>query len=180
MNTNEMEIHRNSAEPWKVTLVDTGLNTMTGGRVKRIREYVGNERFMLTYGDGVSDVNIKALIDSHEKSGKTSTITAIQPGGRFGVLDINKEAGVERFVEKSKEDGGWISGGFMVMEPRVFDYLDGDDTVLEKKPFERLAAEGQMHAYKHYGFWQCMDSVRDKKVLETLWDSGNPPWKNWD
>jgi glucose-1-phosphate cytidylyltransferase len=182
MKDNEMRIHNNTAEPWKVTLVDTGLHTMTGGRVKRVREYVGDNTFMLTYGDGVSDVNINSILAHHKEHGCAATITATQPGGRFGVLDISEIDGitVNRFVEKSKEDGGWINAGFMVLEPSVFDLIDGDDTILEKEPFERLAESGRMKTFKHHGFWQCMDSQRDKGVLQKLWESGNAPWKVWD
>jgi glucose-1-phosphate cytidylyltransferase len=182
MSNNETQIHNNSAEPWRVTLIDTGLNTMTGGRVKRIKDYIGDNTFMLTYGDGVSNVNINEIIAYHRSHGRDATITAVQPGGRFGMLDISDADGttVERFVEKAKEDGGWINAGFMVLEPTMFDLIDGDDTVLEKAPFERLAASGQMRTFKHHGFWQCMDSQRDKQVLQDLWNSGRAPWKLWD
>ena len=174
-----MEVHRGKADPWKVTLVDTGLNTMTGGRVKRIEEYIDGEPFLLTYGDGVSDVDIKKLIDFHKKTGKFATLTAIQPGGRFGALDITNDGTIHGFSEKKKEDGGWINGGFMVMEPAVFEYIDGDSTVLERDPLERLAAEGQLAAYQHDGYWQCMDAQKDKESLEALWASGKAPWKVW-
>ncbi len=176
---NKMHIHSNVAEPWKVTLVDTGLNTMTGGRVKRIQEYVKGERFLLTYGDGVSDVDIDKLVKFHEESNVAATLTAIQPGGRFGVLNINEAHGITNFQEKSKEDGGWINGGFMVLEPEIFDYLESDSTILERKPLEELANQGQLKAYKHEGFWQCMDTIRDKNLLEELWESGEAPWKVW-
>ncbi|KAB3539668.1 glucose-1-phosphate cytidylyltransferase [Alkaliphilus pronyensis] len=176
---NKMTIHNNASEPWRVTLVDTGLHTMTGGRIKRVKKYIGNERFMLTYGDGVSDVNIKELEKYHVKSGKYITMTAIQPGGRFGVLDINDESlQINQFVEKSKEDGGWINGGFMVVEPEVFDYITDDSTIFEREPLENLAKEGNLVAYKHYGFWHCMDTQRDKLLLERLWRD-NPAWKIW-
>lgn len=179
---NEMTIHSNIAEPWKVTLVDTGLDTMTGGRLKRVKKYIGNETFMLTYGDGVSDINIKELLDFHKKSdGKIATITAIQPGGRFGVLDIsNDDKTVNSFLEKSKEEGGWINGGFMVLEPRIFDYIEGDETFLEKEPFEHLVRDKMLNAYKHYGFWQCMDTQRDKYFLENLWKNKQAKWKVWE
>jgi glucose-1-phosphate cytidylyltransferase len=180
MQKNEMQIHKNTAEPWSVTLVDTGLNTMTGGRVKRIQDYIGDERFLLTYGDGVADVDLNEVIKFHKAGGKNATITAVQPGGRFGMLDIGAGDIVERFTEKAKEDGGWINGGFMVLEPDIFDLIEGDSIILEKEPFEALAAAGQMQAYKHNGFWQCMDSQRDKSVLERLWDTDNPPWKIWE
>lgn len=176
---NQMTVHANASEPWKVTLVDTGLNTMTGGRVKRISDYIGNEPFMLTYGDGVADVDINQLIAFHKANGKIATITAIQPGGRFGMLDIDDDHHISRFKEKSKEDGGWINGGFMVLEPKILNYISGDDNVLERYPLEKLAEEQQLMAYRHEGFWQCMDTMRDKELLEKLWASGNAPWKVW-
>ena len=177
---NEMVVHNNVAEPWKVSIVDTGLNTMTGGRIKRVRDYIGNDTFMLTYGDGVCDINIKELYDFHKKSGKLATMTAIQPGGRFGTLDIDESNTIERFSEKRKEDGGWINGGYMVIESQVIDYIDGDQTVFEREPLERLAAEGQLQAYKHDGFWQCMDTLRDKNLLEELLEQNKAPWKIWE
>lgn len=177
---NEMVVHNNVAEPWKVSIVDTGLNTMTGGRIKRVRDYIGNDTFMLTYGDGVCDINIKELYDFHKKSGKLATMTAIQPGGRFGTLDIDESNTIERFSEKRKEDGGWINGGYMVIETQVIDYIDGDQTVFEREPLERLAAEGQLQAYKHDGFWQCMDTLRDKNLLEELLEQNKAPWKIWE
>ncbi|MEG6612853.1 glucose-1-phosphate cytidylyltransferase [Pseudoclostridium thermosuccinogenes] len=176
---NKMIVHNNTSEPWKVTLVDTGLNTMTGGRIKRIKEYIGNEQFMLTYGDGVSNVDINALVNFHRSHGKIATITAIQPGGRFGTLDIDESESINNFKEKSKEDGGWINGGFMVFNPEIMNYIDGDESVLEGYPFETLACEGQLKAYKHTGFWQCMDTMRDKQLLEKLWESNKAPWKVW-
>lgn len=177
---NEMIIHNNIAEPWRVTIVDTGLRTQTGGRISRIRNFIGNERFMLTYGDGVSDVDINALVKHHEESGKIATMTAIQPGGRFGVLDIDDNDTINRFTEKSKEDGGWINGGFMVLEPKIFDYLTDDESLIfERTPLETLASEGQLTAYKHGGFWQCMDTLRDKEHLERLIMNGNAPWIVW-
>lgn len=175
-NNNSMTIHANEAEPWRVTVVDTGLNTMTGGRVKRIQKYVGNEPFMLTYGDGVSDVNIRELEQEHRRARKIATLTAIQPGGKFGTLSINENGGIHGFAEKHKEDGGWINGGFMVFEPQIFDYIKGDDTTLEREPFETLANSGQLEAYMYSGFWQCMDTLRDKHYLEALWESGEAPW----
>jgi len=176
---NSVTVHNNIAEPWKVTLVDTGLNTMTGGRLKRVQNYIGDETFMLTYGDGVSDVDVKALVDFHNSHGKQATITAIQPGGRFGMLDINNDNVIENFKEKSVEDGGWVNGGFMVLEPDIFNLIGGDDTILERAPLEVLASNGQLNAYKHHGFWQCMDTLRDKIHLEELWQSGKAPWKVW-
>jgi glucose-1-phosphate cytidylyltransferase len=178
-NENRMELHNCHSEPWRVTLVDTGLETMTGGRVRRIRPYVGDEPFMLTYGDGVADVDIPALVRFHQESGKTATITAVQPGGRFGVLDIDERDRVVAFKEKSREDGGWVNGGFMVFQPEIFDELHGDATVLEREPLERLAAAGQLQSFRHRGFWQCMDTQRDRLYLEELWAGGNAPWKLW-
>lgn len=179
-NGNGMIIHQNVAEPWKVTLVDTGLNAQTGARVKRIQKYVGDETFFLTYGDGVSDIDINDLLEHHKASGKTATITAIQPGGRFGVLDIDDDNTIRSFVEKAKEDGGWINGGFMVLEPKVFDYLsEKDNCVFEREPMINMAKDAQLNAYKHTGFWQCMDTQRDKNALERLWQSGQAPWKRW-
>ena len=176
---NHMTIHSNIAEPWRVTLVDTGLNTQTGARVKRVQKYVGAETFMLTYGDGVSNIDLNALLRQHEASGKTVTLTGIQPGGRFGVLDLEGQT-VTGFREKAKEDGGWINGGFMVMEPGVFDYLSlREDCVMEQKPMEALAHDGQLGIYKHNGFWQCMDTQRDRSQLEAVWSSGNAPWAPW-
>lgn len=176
---NKMIIHNNVAEPWKVTIVDTGYATMTGGRIKRIEKYIGDETFMLTYGDGVSDVDLNALVDFHKKNGKLATITAIQPGGRFGVLDIDSDNTVNRFAEKAKEDGGWINAGFMVLEPEIIKYIDGDQTFFEKEPMERLAKDGKLAAYKHNGFWKCMDTLRDRDGLEELWNSNCAPWKKW-
>lgn len=178
-NDNKMIIHNNIAEPWKVTLVDTGLYTQTGGRIKRIQPYVGDERFMLTYGDGVSDVNINELVNFHNKSNKIATLTAIQPGGRFGVLDIDNDYSVRRFAEKKHDDGGWINGGFMVLEPSIFDYIEGDETVFESGTLEKLASEGQLLAYRHINFWKCMDTQRDKGYLENVWREGKAPWKIW-
>ena len=179
-NNNEMIVHNNVAEPWKVTLIDTGIDTMTGGRIKRIEKYIGDEPFMLTYGDGVSDVNVRKLMDFHNKNKKIVTITAIQPGGRFGVLDIGRDNEIKSFTEKSKEDGGWINGGFMVLEPDIFNYIHGDKTYFEREPLENLAKKGQLSAYKHKGFWQCMDTQRDKNLLEELWKNNMAKWKVWD
>ncbi|MFP3153152.1 glucose-1-phosphate cytidylyltransferase [Lachnospiraceae bacterium ZAX-1] len=175
----KMTIHNNVSEPWKVTLVDTGADSQTGGRIRRIKRYIGDERFMLTYGDGVSNVDLNKLLAAHEKGGKTVTLTAIQPGGRFGVLDI-KGNSVTAFNEKAVEDGGWINGGFMVAEPALFDYIDDDKTVLERAPLERLSSEGKLGVYKHRGFWQCMDTARDKGALEDAWASGWAKWKVWE
>lgn len=178
-NDNTITIHNNVAEPWKVTVVDTGLKTMTGGRVKRIRNYVGNEPFMLTYGDGVCDVNLNNLEVYHQQHGKIATITAIQPGGRFGILDIGSEGSITNFKEKKKEDGGWINGGFMVLEPKIFDLIEGDQTVFESFPLEECARLNELVAYKHHGFWQCMDTLREKNMLEGLLNKGGAPWVRW-
>lgn len=176
----EMIVHNNIVEPWKVTIVDTGLNTMTGGRVKRIRKYVGDETFLLTYGDGVSDVNIKELIEFHKEHGKIATMSSYNVGQQFGVLDVDREGKVTAFREKSNSDGGVINIGFMVFESAIFDYIEGDSTVFEKEPLERLVKEGQLVAKKHDGFWKCMDTQRDKMKLEEMWAEGNAPWKVWD
>lgn len=179
LRSGQMEVHSNASEPWRVTVVDTGLDTMTGGRIKRIREHVGNEPFLLTYGDGVSDVNIADLIAFHKNHGKHCTLTATGTGQRFGVLQL-EEGSITGFREKSDSDGALINAGYMVCNPEVFDYIDGDATVFEKQPLERLAAEGQMMAYIHNGFWQCMDTLREKEKLEELWASGKAPWKVWE
>ena len=178
MSTGKMEVHNNSSEPWKVTLLDTGLDTMTGGRIKRAKEFINNETFLLTYGDGVSDVNIADLVNFHKKSQVQATMTAIQPAGRFGALDIESNK-VEKFVEKPAGDGSWINGGFMVCEPSVLDLIDGDSTIFEQYPLQTLAESGKLGAYKHGGFWQCMDTLRDKIYLNNLWDSKKAPWKTW-
>lgn len=175
----EMTVHNNFSEPWKVTLVDTGLNTMTGGRVKRVQKYIGNEPFMLTYGDGVSDVNISELVKFHKEQGRMATLTAILVSQRFGVLDIDSEDAVREFREKTAQDGSYINGGFMVLQPEIFDLIEGDSTVFEKYPLETAAKSGQLSAYKHDGFWQCMDTLRDKQLLEKLWADGTAPWKRW-
>lgn len=177
---NKMIIHNNVAEPWKVTVVDTGLNTMTGGRVKRIEKYITTDNFMLTYGDGVSDVNIKKLVAYHQQHEKLATITAIQPGGRYGVLDIDETNNIDEFKEKAIEDGGWINGGFMVLNRAIFKLIADDNTILERYPLEQLAKQKQLVAYKHQGFWQCMDTLRDKVLLEDLNNSGRAPWRVWD
>lgn len=178
---NKMIIHSNIAEPWKVTLVDTGIDTMTGGRLKRVQKYIGDETFMLTYGDGVSDINITNLLGFHKKNNKIATLTAIQAEGRFGVINIDGDnRTVTSFNEKSKENGSWINGGYMVLEPKIFDYIKGDNTFLEKEPMENLAKEKMLNAYKYNGFWKCMDTQRDKELLEKLWKENNAKWKVWD
>jgi glucose-1-phosphate cytidylyltransferase len=179
-NGGAMTVHNNVAEPWKVTIVDTGLNTMTGGRVKRIQPYIGDETFMLTYGDGVCDINIRELLEFHRKHGKIATMTAINVGQRFGVLEIDKNGKVDKFREKNDGDGAVINGGYMVMNPEIFDYLEGDDTVLEKTPMETIADQGELMAYNHHGFWKCMDTQRDKMQLEALIASKEAPWMKWE
>ena len=176
---NKMIIHNNVAEDWKVTIVDTGLNTMTGGRVKRVKEYIGDETFMLTYGDGVCDIDINKLVEFHKGHGRKATITAIDVDQRFGVLEIGKGGTVKAFREKDDLDASIINGGYMVLEPSVLDYIDGDKTVFEKEPLERLVENNELMAYRYKGFWHCMDTQRDKMVLEELWESGKAPWKKW-
>jgi glucose-1-phosphate cytidylyltransferase len=178
-NDNTMQIHSNIAEPWRVTLVDTGLETMTGGRIKRIQKYIGNETFMLTYGDGVGDVDIPETIKLHKQRNALATVTAVQPSGRYGALVLDKEDTVGGFHEKPAGDGNWINAGFFVFEPQIFDNIDNDSTILEREPLERLAQSGQMVAYKHEGFWSPMDTKRDKERLEEMWVLGNASWKVW-
>ena len=180
MTTNTITHLKNHAEPWKVTLVDTGLNTMTGGRIKRVQKYIGNKPFMLTYGDGVGDVNIKELVDYHKKHGKAITMTAVQPEGRFGSLQIDENEKVKFFQEKPKGDGSWINAGFFVCEPKVLDYISNDDKVIfERDPLENLAKDNELYTFKHKGFWKPMDTLRDKTQLEEMIDSGTASWKKW-
>jgi len=176
--SNKMTVHNNNSEKWKVTIVDTGLNTMTGGRIKRVQDYIGNEPFMLTYGDGVCNVDLAALKDYHEEHGKTATITMASIAQQKGVLDVSNGV-VKSFREKSDNDAALINGGFMIFQPEIFNYLEGDKTILEQEPMRRLAAEGQLTGFRHDGFWQCMDTQREKQKLEELWESGNAPWKRW-
>lgn len=178
MQTGQMEIHTNASEPWRVTLVDTGLETMTGGRIKQAQKYVGDEPFMLTYGDGVSNVNILTLLEFHRTQNKQMTMTAVQPTGRFGALDIDN-ALVKNFIEKPAGDGSWINGGFMVCEPSVFDLIESNETIFEQEPLKALAQRGELNAYKHIGFWQCMDTLRDKFSINDLWEKNIAPWKVW-
>lgn len=178
MSNNGMEIHQMNAEPWKVTLVDTGENTLTGGRLKRVRSYLGDEDFCFTYGDGVGSINITKLIAFHKTHGKSATVTAVQPPGRFGALEMTGTS-VSSFVEKPHGDGMYINGGFFVLNPRVIDLIDDDSTIWERKPLETLAKSGQLEAFKHDGFWQPMDTLRDKQHLEELWQSGEAPWRVW-
>lgn len=176
---NKMIVHNNVAENWKVTIVDTGLKTMTGGRVKRVKDYIGDETFMLTYGDGLCDIDINSLLEYHKGHGKKATITAIAVDQRFGVLEMGRYGVVKAFREKDNLDSDIINGGYMVLEPSVLDYIDGDKTVFEKGPLERLTEDGELMAYRHRGFWKCMDTQRDRQVLEDLWEGGNAPWKKW-
>lgn len=178
-DNNRMIIHNNLAEPWKVTLIDTGLKTMTGGRIKRIQKYVGNETFMMTYGDAVTDMDITELCKFHREKGKKATLTAIEVNQRFGVLSLDGDL-VTDFREKENTQGARVSAGYMVLEPDIFKYLDGDDTVFEKEPLQKLAEEGELVAYKYDGFWQCMDTKREKDALEKMWESGTAPWKTWE
>lgn len=179
LQNNKMEIHNNNAEPWKVTLVDTGDNTMTGGRILRVRDYIGDKTFMMTYGDGVANININELVEFHKKDKNIVTVTASQPIGRFGSLEIDKNNYVRHFIEKPAGDGAWINAGFFVLEPNVFDYIDGDDTLFERNPLENIAKENHLRAYHHKGFWMPMDKLSDKVELEKLWSSEKAPWKFW-
>lgn len=179
LSNNKMEVHNSEAENWKITLVDTGKDSMTGGRIKRIQKYVNNSAFMLTYGDGVSNINIKELVDFHKKNKKSVTVTAVQPESRFGVLDINEKDEVKSFLEKPKGESGWINGGFFVCEPDIFKYIKGDETIWEREPLEGIAKDNQLCAYKHEGFWKPMDSLKDKNDLNKYWDSGKAEWKIW-
>jgi glucose-1-phosphate cytidylyltransferase len=175
---NQMEVHQRFAEPWRVTLVDTGIATLTGGRLKRVKRYLSDEDFCLTYGDGVADVDISKLVEFHKKEGKLATVTAVQPPGRFGVLELEGNL-IRRFQEKPSGAGSWISAGFFVLSPKVVDYIEGDATPWEKEPMERLAREGELNAFCHDGFWQSMDTLRDRQYLESLWQSGKAPWQVW-
>lgn len=178
MKKNCMDVHERHVEPWRVTLVDTGLNTQTGGRLKRVAQYLDNEEFCFTYGDGVSDINIRALIAFHRDHGSLATLTAVKPPGRFGTMEM-ADTVITAFREKPHGDGAWINGGFYVLSPTVIDYIDDDQTIWERKPLEQLTADGQLRAFRHDGFWQCMDTLRDRILLEDLWQSGRPPWKVW-
>lgn len=182
MTTNEINLHKMRTEPWKVTMLYTGQNAMTGARIKKAQNYVGNEPFLLTYGDGVSDVNIEKLLDFHKKSNKLMTMTSVQPSGRFGALNITCDNTISSFKEKPKGDGAWINGGFFVCEPEVFDFIepDNDNEIFERKPLESIANAGELVAYKHDGFWRPMDTLRDKIELDELWNNGTAPWKVWD
>jgi len=179
LTDNSLKVHDSQAEPWKITLVDTGIDSLTGGRIKRIQPHIGDHPFLLTYGDGVSDVNITELVKFHKENGKYCTVTSVQPSGRFGALNIIDDNTVHSFMEKPKGDGSWINGGFFVCEPAVFDYIEGDAITWEREPMENIASEGQMDTYKHDGFWKPMDTLRDKQELEADWVSGNAKWKIW-
>lgn len=178
MSRNNMEVHQNNAEPWKVTLIETGENTMTGGRLKRAAPYLDDEDFCLTYGDGVADIKIDQLIDYHKRHQRLATLSAIQPPGRFGILSMDEHK-VIGFTEKPQGEGGWVNGGFFVLSPKTLDYIKDDQSIWEREPLERLAADQQLSAFAHHGFWHAMDTLRDKNHLEELWASGNPPWKIW-
>jgi len=178
LTTNSMEVHQNAAEPWKVTLIDTGEQSQTGGRLKRVAQYVGDETFCMTYGDGLANVDIARLVECHQREGVLATVTAVRPPGRFGALELEGPR-VSDFREKPLGDGGWINGGYFVLAPKVFDYIEGDHTLWENEPLKRLANERQLAAYLHDGFWQPMDTVRHKQILEDLWAGGDPPWKLW-
>ena len=177
---NRMIVHNQHAEPWKVTVVDTGLNTMTGGRIKRVQSYIGNEPFLMTYGDGVCDVDIGELVKFHKSHGRIATLTAVMQEQQKGVLDIGGDNAVHSFREKKADDGAPINAGYMVLEPAIFDYIDGDETVFERGPLEKLAAQGELMSFMHRGYWQCMDTKREMDMLEKLWTSGNAPWKVWN
>lgn len=177
---NKMEVHNNYAEPWKVTLVDTGLHTMTGGRIKRIQNHIKDEPFMLTYGDGLSNVDLKKLLEFHQSHGKIGTLTTVNIGQAKGVLTIDESNTIRSFREKNENDGAIINGGFMVMNPEIFDYIEGDSTMFEKEPLQKLAQDGQLMSFYHDGFWQCMDTQREKMKLEKLWETKKAPWKVWD
>lgn len=180
MSDNSMTVHNKSAEPWKVTLVDTGSETMTGGRIKRIQPYIGNEPFMATYGDGVADINIEELVKFHNNHGAICSMTSVQPLGRFGSLDVDDNNIVQSFIEKPLGDGSWINAGYFVFQPEIFDYIDGDSTVLEKQPLENISKQKSLYSFKHSGFWKPMDTLREKHELEELWSSGDAPWKVWN
>jgi len=180
LKENSTEVLNCKAEPWKITLIDTGQNTMTGGRIKRIKKYVGDAAFMLTYGDGVANIDVNELLEFHRRHGRHATITAVQPAGRFGALDLDSSDRVVSFLEKPKGDGTWINGGFFVLEPGIFDYIEGDKTGWENEPLQKLSRDNQLAAYRHKDFWKCMDTLRDKAELENLWSTATPPWKLWN
>jgi glucose-1-phosphate cytidylyltransferase len=180
LSSNKLEVHNNNSEPWRITLLDTGPDTMTGGRIARAKGFVGNEPFLLTYGDGVCDVDINALLSFHRSHGQTLTMTSVQPDGRFGTFESDAQGRVSRFLEKPRGDGSWINGGFFVCEPKVFEYITlGDATVFEREPLQNMANDGELYTYRHPGFWKCMDTLRDKIDLNAMWMAGDAPWKTW-
>lgn len=180
LRENSVKVHNNNSEPWQVTLIDTGEHTLTGGRIKRIRNYVNNETFFLTYGDGVCDIDFNVLLDFHRKQNAYATLTAVQPPGRFGAFNLDKESNrITSFREKPKGESAWINGGFFVLEPEIFDYIEGDKTIWEREPMEKLAHDGHLAAYKHPDYWQNMDTLHDKTILDKIWEEGNAPWKKW-
>lgn len=180
LTTNKLEVHNNSSEPWRITLLDTGQGTMTGGRVKRAEAFINNETFMLTYGDGVCDIDMEKQLTFHKQHGKAVTMTAVQPDGRFGTFESLHDGAVSRFLEKPRGDGSWINGGFFICEPEVLGYItEGDESIFEQKPLQSLAHDGELYCYYHPGFWKCMDTLRDKAELNQLWGAGNAPWKLW-
>ncbi|TAG52855.1 MAG: glucose-1-phosphate cytidylyltransferase [Cytophagales bacterium] len=179
LKNNKIDYFNNESENWKITMIDTGELSMTGGRIKRALPYINNETFLLTYGDGVSDTDIRKTYNFHKNNKNLLTVTAVQPEARYGILDIKNNMDVEGFLEKPKDESGWINGGFFVCEPSILDYISDDSTIFEREPMQKLAQNGEMKAWKHDGFWQCMDTVRDKTKLQELWESGSPPWKNW-
>ena len=180
LRSNAMEVHQNLAEPWRVTLVDTGLATMTGGRLKRVAEYIGDETFLMTYGDGLGDVDLARLVEFHQGHSRLATLTAAQPPGRFGTMQVETDDRVSSFHEKTDGAQSWINGGFFVLEPRALEYIDGDSTMWEAEPLERLASDGELYAFRHQGFWLPMDTLRDRRRLEALWTTGSAPWKVWE
>ncbi len=179
MTNNQMQIHTNTSEPWKVTLLETGMDTQTGGRIKRAAPYIENDTFMVTYGDGVADVNLAELFKFHKNHGKSITLTSVQPDERYGLIQMSPEGRVDSFMEKPKDDRSWINGGFFVCEPSVLDYIENDETIFERSPLENLARNGELFAYKHLGFWRAMDTLRDERYLNKLWDENNAKWKLW-
>jgi glucose-1-phosphate cytidylyltransferase len=180
MEHNTMDVHNKHAEPWKVTLIDTGSSTMTGGRIKRIAPYIDGEEFMVTYGDGLADIDIKGLVNFHKQHGQIGTMTSVQPMGRFGAVNMDGAGTINSFQEKPRGDGAWINGGFFVFSSKIFDYIEGDATVFEKEPLETLAQDGHLKAFKHKSYWQPMDTLREKKEMEKLWSTGSAPWKVWN
>ena len=176
---NSMEVHQNNTESWKVTLLETGLNTLTGGRIKRAKDFIGNDDFLLTYGDGLSNVDIGKTVEFHKSHNKIVTMTTVKPAGRFGIINVEADSSISSFKEKPKDEQAWINGGFFVCKSEVLNYIDGDSTIFEQEPLTNLAINDELMSFKHYGFWQCMDTLRDKESLRKMWDSNSPPWKRW-